>query len=166
MGGWMRRFLGRLLPAVALSTALLATSAFAAATVYEGKGVGKTRLGWNDRKAARAISSKYFVKKDTSYSYVVYHWYVGKRLSNKRYPVELYAKKDHRVYRFHVNSSAFVTSAGIKVGSTVEQLQDAYDNETGPRTSGTYKVFRIKHASSYTEFYCKGGKVNFIVIRR
>ncbi len=162
----MRGIVGKTILATAVVVALLATSASAAVTVYEGKGVGKTRLGWNDKKTAKAISSKYKMTKDTSYSYVVYHWYVGKRMSNKRYPIELYAKKNHKVYRYHVNSPSFVTARGIKVGSSVESLREAYDNESGPRTSGNYKVFRIKHSASYTEFYCKGGKVNFIVIRR
>lgn len=153
---------------VALS---VATVAVATLNIYVGRGVGSTRLGWNDHTAATKISSPYHKwVRDTRYSYTVYKWYVGPRMSSGKYPVVLLAKSDHRVFYYEINSSAYPTSAGVRVGSSMTTLRSKYPTASGPMTSGLYQVFTLKGSYNgwvtYTKFYCKNGKVVSIQVRR
>lgn len=149
---------------------LLSSMAFAAVTIQEGRGIARTRLGQDGDYIASKLSGVRRKVKDTRYSYVVWHWYVGKKMSNGRYPVELYAKRDEKVFRYQVNSAAFVTSKGVKVGVTEKYMRSRYSNEKGPYTSGRYRRYTIRHKIfsfyTYTDFYCRSGRVNYIIIRR
>lgn len=164
----------RFVVGLALTSALLVPAVALATTyIYLGKGVGKTYIGQNAHTAATILSPSYhFSKKDTSYSYTVYHWYVGKKMSNGRYPIELYARSDRRIYRFQINSSSYPTTKGVRVGSavTTSSLRAKYPSLKGPFVSGTYKRYYLRHTSytpdRYTEFYCRNGKVAFIVVRK
>ena len=148
---------------------LMASTALAVLYIYPGKGVGSARIRMNHREAAKRISSTYKTVRDTRYSYVVYRTYVGKKMSNGRYPIELYSKSDKRVFRFQVNSSRYPTSKGVKIGSAESTVKSKYP-KAKKYTSGQYTLYRLKHSiysfSTYTEFYCKGGKVRFIIVRR
>jgi hypothetical protein len=164
----------RLVAASTLVVALLVPAVALATTyIYLGKGVGKAYLGQNAHSAATILSPGYhFSKKDTNYSYTVYHWYVGKKMSNGRYPIELYARSDRRVYRFQINSSSYPTVKGVRVGSvgTATALRAKYPSIKGPYTSGTYKRYQLRHTSytpdRFTEFYCRNGKVAYIIVRK
>lgn len=135
-----------------------------------GRGVGTARIGHSYAKAAAAISSIHRTVKDTNYAYVVYRTNVGRKMSNGRYPVVLYSKSNKRVFRFQVNSIKFPTSKRVRVGSPETAVTAAYPSAKGPYTSGQYRRYTLKHTfysyATYTDFYCKGDKVSFMVVRR
>jgi hypothetical protein len=153
-----------------LATLLVATTAMAAPAIHVGKGVGGARLGQKYKTAAGKLSKTYKTVKDKNYSYVVYHTYVGKRMKNKRYPIELYSRSNRKVFRFQINSSGYKTAKGVKIGSKETAVKSKYPTAAGPFESGTYTRYRITHKvysyKTYTEFYCKSGKVAFIIVRR
>lgn len=148
----------------------MAAPALATTYIYEGRGVGSTRINQDGDYIAAKLSTYRRKTKDTRYSYLVWHWYVGRKMSNGRYPIELYARSNERVYRYQINSSTYPTTKGIKVGSYESALRSKYTNESGPYTSGLYRRYTIRHKYwtfyTYTDFYCRGGKVNYIIIRR
>jgi hypothetical protein len=153
-----------------MATMMFAGTALAVLYVYPGKGVGSARTGQTYANAAKRISSRYKTVRDRRYSYTVYRTYVGRRMSNGRYPIELYSKSNRRVFRFQINSGSYPTKKGIRVGSSQKSIKSKYSSAKGPYTSGTYKRYTIKHKiysyATYTDFYCRGGKVKFIVVRR
>lgn len=153
-----------------LGTLLVASVAFATTYIYVGRGVGTARIGSNDHWAASQLSGTHKYVRDTRYSYTVFHWYVGRRMANGKYPIELYSKSDHRVYRFQVNSGSYPTAKGIRVGSSVTAMRNAYPTAKGPSVSGQYVRYTMTHSvysfRTYTDFYCRGGKVAYVIVRR
>lgn len=156
---------------------LVASTAVAVIYTYCGKGVGSARIGHSYYYAAKKISSTYRTVRDTSYSYTVYRTYVGTKMSNGRYPVELYSKADKKVFRFQINSSRYPTRRGPKVGSSASYLKSKYPTARGPYTSGTYRRYTMKHSfdtfsfATYTDFYCKKNSsgvwtIRYIIVRR
>jgi len=161
--------------AVFLVVLLSATTALATIYTYCGKGVGSARIGDTYTHAARHISSTYKTVRDTSYSYTVYHTYVGGKMSNGRYPVELYSKSTRRVFRFQINSSRYPTRRGVKIGSSSSFMKSKYPTAKGPYTSGYYRRYTMKHSfysyATYTDFYCKKNSsgvwtIRYIIVRR
>ena len=153
--------------AVFVTTLLVASVALATVYIYEGKGVGSTRLGWNDHTAAARLSGYHKVVRDSRYSYTVYRWYVGRKMSNGKYPVELLSKADHRVFQFWVNSSSYPTYGQyVKVGSTESYLRRKYSTER--RYPGSvYTRYRIG-SRPFTDFYVRNStdRVAYIVVGR
>lgn len=153
-----------------LITLLVASAAIATVYIYVGKGVGSARIGQTYTYAAKKLSSTYKTVRDRNYSYTVYHTYVGSKMSNGRYPIEMYSKADRRVFRFQINSTRYPTTKGVRIGSTESYLKSKYPNAKGPYTSGQYRRYRLTHSfysfKTYTEFYCRSGKVAFIIVRR
>lgn len=169
-GSTMRTVTRAAVVAALLSALLVGGVAGAAVYTYEGRGVGATRIGWKDSTAAARLSKTKRCVRDGRYSYVVYHWYVGKKLSNGRYPIELYAKSNRKVFRFQVNSSSYPTSRGVRIGTKESTLRARYSTERGPYTSGPYRRYTISHRyysyTTYTDFYCRNGRVAYIIVRR
>jgi hypothetical protein len=166
----MKRCRAAVILAITAACLLSTSVAFATVTIHPGKGVGSARIGMTYTTAAKKLSRTYKTVRDKNYSYVVFHTYVGKVMKNRRYPVELYAKKNKRVFRFQVNSPSYKTAAGVGVGSAEETLQTAHPDASGPYTSGVYRRYTIKHKiysyTTYTDFYCKRGAVAMIIVRR
>lgn len=108
--------------------ALVAVStATGAAVVHEGKGPGRARLGQIDTKAAGYLGKHSALHRDPNYgSRVVYWMNFGKKLSDGRYPCEMLSNSAHRVFQFSFNSPSYVTSKGIKVGSSEAKLTAVY----------------------------------------
>lgn len=106
---------------------VFASNAPAAVVIHEGKGPGGARLGQIDTKAARYLGKHSVLHRDPNYgSRVVYWMNFGKKLSGGRYSCEMLSNSTHRVFQFSFNSSSYVTSKGIKVGSSEEKLTAAY----------------------------------------
>jgi len=117
------------------------------------------------------------VKVDDDYQgagYTVYEYFFGKKSATTgKYPVEMYSKKSTRhVFAFIINSSAFVTKNGTHVGTTEAALTSRYGSKIKKHTTPTYTYYRMSIRTGVplktqsTEFWCKSGKIKFIMIAR
>jgi hypothetical protein len=155
------------LTVVALAGALLVVPAAASATtrIYVNKGVGTARLGQLDTAAALRLGRVKAKKRDSSYAgRVVWVRYFGTK-SGGKYALELYSNKSHRVFAFVINRSNYVTSAGIHVGSSESALTSAYGSALSSFPGPVYNRYSLG-GSSGTDFYCRGGVVTKIMVRR
>lgn len=109
-------------------TLLAAPAAPAAVRIYEGKGVGKARLGMVDRTAMKYLGKHLAMQRDSAYANrVVYVTDFGRK-SGGRPALEMLSNASHRVFMFTCNSSVYVTANGVKVGSTESSLKSKYGN--------------------------------------
>jgi hypothetical protein len=155
-GAWMFA-LKRIAVVVGLATFLTLTAASLAqaqVTVLEGKGVGKARLGMTDTTAAKYLGKHQPIRKDTDYgSRVVYVIYFGTK-SGGRFPLEMLSKANHKVFMFTCNASKYVTSKGVKVGSTESALKAAYGSKLKRVAQSIYNRYTLG-THPYTRFWVK-----------
>ena len=157
-----RRFYALVAIALAAALVLPAVALAGSKTIYPSKGIGSARLGMGDKKAAKYIGKIVKSGKDNNYpGQTVYYFYFGKK-SGGKYAIEMYSNKKHIVFGFVVNSSAYATAKGVKIGSTEAKLKSAYPSVTLVGGS-TYTHYRLA-TNPCTDFYCKGGKVRIIQI--
>ncbi|MDZ4170199.1 MAG: hypothetical protein U1E26_11195 [Coriobacteriia bacterium] len=143
----------------------LATTAVAAVKIYEGKGVASARLGMRDSTAASKIGKVTKSYRDRSYAgRVVYRYCFGRKMKNGRYPLEMFSDKQRKVFQFSANTGSYVTTKGIKVGSTENALRKAYGSKLVKRDGSVYDRYTLGKAPA-TDFYVKGGKVSSIIVR-
>ena len=154
---------------VILALVLIAIGVASAATkliVHCNKGIGAATLGMSEAAAVKAIGSKPSKSgKDTEYEgRVVYFKMYGKKNANGEYPLELYSDTKRKVFMFAVNSSAYPTDAGIKVGSTETQLKQKYGKQLKSKAGRVYNHYWLGSKVG-TDFYVKKGKVTQIIVR-
>lgn len=141
---------------------LPATALAANRTIYTGKGVSGAKLGMKDSTAAKKIGK--VVKKGVDKNYpgqTVYVFYFGKK-SHGKYAVEMYSKKNHKVFAFVIRSSAYKTSKGIRVGSSEAALTAAYPTIVNQGGS-VYTRYHLG-GNPGTDFQVQNGKVKIIQI--
>lgn len=152
----------------ALATALamgVAATAPAAVTIVEGQGVGAARLGMRDKTAASKLGKVTKSGRDTSYAgRVVYRFCFGAKMSNGRYPLEMFSDKEHKVFTFAANSASYVTRKGIKVGSAESALTRAYGSSLRKYPGSVYTRYTIGSRPA-TDFYVRSKKVARIIVR-
>jgi hypothetical protein len=132
--------------------------AFALVRIRENWGVSNAKLGMTDSAAVRILGRPAKSGRDTSYArQIVYSYCWGKRLRNGKYPLQMYSRGNRLVFQFTVNSNAYVTAKGIKVGSSEASVKKAY---------GTALKRKKPIGSPYTT-YSLGGRTgtDFIVLR-
>jgi hypothetical protein len=167
--GTARRFL---LPAVvALALLWAPTASFAAITgrIVENVGIKTAKLGLLDSTDAHRIGGSYKRVKNTDYQGVgltVYEFYFGSRLANKKYPVEMYSKSNHRVYAFIIYTTKLVTKNGTHVGTAESTLKSRYGPKLKSLPTSVYTDYYMTSSTGRTDFWVKAGKVHHIVIAR
>lgn len=159
----MRRVRSIVAAAVLLTTLLAATPASATVYLYVTgstayRGVGGARLNMADNTAASRIGIPRYVSvyRDSNYAgRAVYIWKFGRKMTNGRYPVVMYAydNTSDNVFHFTVNSSAYKTPSGVGVGSTDTYVKSKYPSSVVSRGS-VYTIFRVRYGTSrpYTDF--------------
>jgi hypothetical protein len=160
----MRQRFGFLVMA-SLAALLLAAMAAGAVVIHEGKGPDRARLGQIDSAAARYLGKNTGLQRDPNYgSRVVYLISFGKKQGG-RYACELLSDSKHRVFQFSFNSPAYVTAAGIKVGSSESELTAAYGGMK--RTHTTKFNHYVWGKRPYTDFWVlnKTQRVYQIIVR-
>ena len=150
----------------AVVLALGASSALASVTIHENAGVGKARLGRTDKhdKAYLGKVTAYYV--DAAYSSPTYCYAFGKRLSYHRYALQMFSNSHHVVFEFACNTARYVTTKGVKVGSTKARLKSTYGSKLKRHAAGQYWRYTLGH-KPYTDFYVKKatGRVFEIIVR-
>ncbi|MHB8060257.1 MAG: hypothetical protein ACYDHO_05440 [Gaiellaceae bacterium] len=153
-----------LIASIAISLTLV--SAAAAVVIREGKGAGRARLGQTDSRAAGLLGRHGALQRDPNYGSRIVYWInFGKRMKDGRYPCEMASNAGHRVFQFSFNSSAYVTSKGIRVGSREEVLTARYARMKRIHTT------RFNHyvlgSRPFTDFWVLNatGRVYQIVVR-
>lgn len=147
----------------AVMTAFFASAAMATVTIYEGRGVAKARLGLTDKHNKPLLGKVLGSWKETYPTYTNYYYGFGKKLHTHVYALLMVAK-NHRTIEFVCLTRTYVTTKGIKVGSTKAQLVSKYKglkrHTSGPNWRYTY------HYKAYTDFYVRKstGKVVEIVV--
>lgn len=142
-----------------------ASTAAAAVTIYEGKGVAAARLGMRDSTAASKIGKVTKAYRDRSYAgQVVYRYCFGRKLPSGRYPLEMFSNKSRKVFQFTANNGTYVTTEAIKVGSTESALKKAYGDRLSKNPGSVYVRYTLGTAPA-TDFYVKSGKVTSIIVR-
>ena len=134
------------------------TPAFAASIPLKpGIGVGEARLGSRDSSAVNSLKRMLALRGsgvDNNYAgQRVYYYRFGARLKNGHYPLEMYAKRSHIVFMFDVYSSIFVTSSGIRVGSTESALRSSIGLDRKPRSTPTYLIYSTGGRTNHTDYY-------------
>jgi hypothetical protein len=167
----VKRLASRRAPiAVVLATVLALSSvapAFAATTIYvTGKyvtslGVGNARLMKARSTNISILGKRSYTGKDTSYAYTVYLDCWGAKLTSGRnkgkYPLHMWSKSKDGVFKtfqFTCYNANYVTTKGIKVGSTGTQLKSAYGSALKSRVTPTYVIYTLNSAYKWkTDFY-------------
>ncbi len=146
-------------------TSLAFVSTATAVVIHEGKGPGRARIGQIDTTAARYLGKHTALQRDPNYGSRVVYWMSFGKKSGGRYACELLSDSKHRVFQFSFNSSAYVTGAGIKVGSSESQLAAAY---AGMKRIHTPKFNHyVSGGPPYTDFWVlnKTQRVYQIIVR-
>lgn len=153
----------------------MTTVAYAAVYLYvtgaaSSRGVGRARLNMNDNTAASRIGIARTAGpvRDRNYrGRAVYIWSFGRRLSDGRYPVRMYAydNANDNVFHFTINSRSYKTPSGVCVGCSGSTVKSKYPSCSVIRGS-VYTIYRIKYSGGkpYTDFVVKSGKVHHINI--
>jgi hypothetical protein len=138
--------------------------------IVENVGIKRAKLNLHDTTDRRRLGWKYRRVVDRDYQgagYTVYEYYFGKKSSKThKYPVEMYAKSNHHVFTFIVNSPFLKTKNGTHVGTTEGALTSRYGAKLTQHTTPTYTYYTMGTSKGLTEFWCKSGKVHHIVIAR
>jgi hypothetical protein len=158
--------------ALALALALVcvfvlaaAVPAFAAVRIRENWGVSNAKLGMTDSAAIRVLGRPARSGRDTSYArQVVYYFYWGRRMSNGKYPLQMYSRGNRIVFTFICNSNAYATAKGIKVGSLEKTLTKAYGAALKRYRGSVYTRYALGGRTG-TDFYVRRGVVTQIVVR-
>ena len=153
-----------LLTAVVL--ALGASSALASVTIHENAGVGKARLGRKDDANTAYLGKVTAYYEDTAYSSPTYCYAFGKRLAYHRYALQMFSNSHHVVFEFACNTAKYVTTKGVKVGSTKARLKAKYGSKLKRHAAGQYWRYTLGN-KPYTDFYVKKktGRVFEIIVR-
>ena len=150
-----------------MATVLIFVSeGMAAVVIREGKGAGGALLGQIDTKAATFLGRHGSLQRDPNYGSRVVYWInFGTRIRDGRYPCEMASDAGHRVFQFSFNSAAYVTSRGVKVGSTEALLTAHYGRIT--RIHTTKFNHYIFGSRPFTDFWVlnKTQRVYQIVVR-
>ncbi len=166
----MKRFMTRGRVALVLAAVLVLSSvapAFATMTIYvTGKyatslGVGSARLNKARTTNISNLGRRSYTGKDTSYSYLVYLDCWGTKLTTGRnkgkYPLHMWSKKKDGIFKafqFTCYTGSYVTTKGIRVGSTGSALKAAYGSSLKSRTTPTYVIYTLNSAYRWrTDFY-------------
>lgn len=165
--------------AVFVSVLSVAAVAYAAVHIYAtgpagSRGVGGARLNANDHVAARKIGIARTAGpvRDANYAgRAVWIWSFGRKMSDGRYPVRMYAydNANDTVFHFTVNSPAYKTSNGVGVGSTASTVRSKMPVSQVIKGS-VYTIYRVKYRGGkpFTDFAVRRstGKVHQISIYR
>lgn len=148
----------------AVIVVLFASTALATMTIYEGKGVGKARLGLTDSHNKPLLGKVAASWKQTYKTYTVYCYGFGKKIGYHVYALVMVAKS-HKTNEFDCHTNYYVTTKGIKVGSTKTQLLAKYKGMKR-YAAGLYWRYTYGH-KPYTDFYVKKStnKVAVIILR-
>ncbi len=148
----------------------LAPAAHATVKVYEGKGVGSARLGRSVTynlsklgKPAKTVVDRQYRMADGSTRTVYIHSF-GKSMGGGRYPLIMYSNRAKTTFNLTVYSSGYVTTKGIRVGSTETALRTSYP--TAKRRRGAVYTRYVVGAGPATEFWVRSGKVYSVTVRR
>lgn len=168
----------RRVAAIAFVTALcIATVAYATVYIYAtgpagSRGVGGARLNMTDHTAANKIGITRTAgpTRDANYAgRAVWIWSFGRRMSDRRYPVRMYAydNSSDTVFHFTINSSAYKTSSGVGVGSSAAAVRAKLPVSQTIRGS-VYTIYRVKYRGGkpFSDFCVKRttGKVHHVDI--
>jgi hypothetical protein len=163
----------RLLLPVVVALALLwaPAASFAAITgrIVENVGIKTAKLGLLDSTDAHRIGGSYKRVKNTDYGgggKTVYEFYFGKKLANKKYPVEMYSKSNHKVFTFIINTTTLATKNGSRVGTSESALKSRYGSKLTSSVGPVYTDYYMGTRNGRTDFWVKAGKVHHIVISR
>ena len=167
---------------VAVATLLAAVMLLVAATpalgvirIYEmgtnpyKMGVGAARLKMDHATAQRKVGGTWTrILRDTNYrSQVVYYSGRYPKVSSTRYSLQVYSNRYKKVTSFWCNSSAFVTTKGVTVGTTERVLKTKYGTALRLKINGSvYRTYSIGSRTG-TDFIVQRstGKVKQIVVR-
>lgn len=146
----------------------LATPVPALATIriWEGLGIGSARLGYHDSTCIRSLGIR-VARSGRSTEYegqTVYYAYLGTRLSNGSYPLEIYSNASRHVFIFVVNGTGFATGRGVRVGTTEAALRRAYGASLR-RVPGSVYTKYVLGGRKGTDFYVRSGLVRQIMVR-
>lgn len=153
-----------LIASTAISLTLV--SAAAAVVIHEGKGASRARLGQTDSRAAGFLGRHGVSQRDPNYGSRIVYWIdFGKKMKDGRYPCEMASNAAHLVFQFSFNSPAYVTSKGVRVGSTEKVLTARYGQMK--RIHTTKFNHYVLGRRPFTDFWVlnKTGRVFQIVIR-
>lgn len=153
-----------LIALTAISLTLVSASA-AAVAIKEGRGAGRARLGQLDTKAAGYLGRHGASQRDPNYGSRIVYWINFGKKTNGRYPCEMASNAAHRVFQFSFNSSTYVTSKGVRVGSKEEALTARYGQMK--RIHTTKFNHYVLGKRPFTDFWVlnKTGRVFQIVVR-
>jgi hypothetical protein len=148
----------------AISLFLVSTAA--AVVIHEGRGAGRAQLGQTDSNAAKYLGPHGVLQRDPNYGSRIVYWIdFGKKLKDGRYPCEMASNAAHKVFQFSFNSSAYVTSKGVRVGTGEDVLTARYGQMKRIHTT------RFNHyvlgMRPFTDFWVlnQTGRVFQIVVR-
>lgn len=155
--------------AVQLAAPARMLSAATAITVYESRGVHRARLGQTDRTARSRVGLRCVRSgRDNNYAgQVVYYFYFGRRVGS-HYEVQMYSKRNRRVWLFAIYSTRLYTSKGVRVGTTESVLRRRYGSALHRRVSRTYTRYYLGRLRGVgTDFYVRRStrRVAFIYVR-
>jgi hypothetical protein len=161
---------------VALMVCLALTAGVAIGTpkiVETGKsrGIGTARVGMTASACVSRLGKPTASGKDTSYDYTVW-WYAWGKKKSGRYPLKMYAriiKSKRTTFQFDVNSSAYVSTKGVKVGSTEEKLTDTYGDDLHRTETSVYTYYTLPASVTggpKTDFIVKDAAVKMIFVRK
>ena len=163
------RVVTRLTVIIAATALTLAVAASALAStvvpVYLGVGIDGAHLGMRDVTAARHIEKfarltasgldRSFPKKR-----VVYAYGFGLRMRSGMFPLRMFANQRRTVFAFEVNTGAYRTLKGIRVGSSEIALVRAYGRALILKNLGASKSYTIKGGNrTLTQFWVRAGTV-------
>lgn len=145
---------------------LSASVALASVTIYENKGVAKARLGMKDSTAKQHLGPVLAEWTDNNYATPSYGYGFRTRLGYHHYALEMYGNSSHVVFEFACSAVFYVTTKGVKVGSTTTYLKSKYVTGLTRHPAGLY--WRYTYGKRpYTDFYVKKstGRVFEIIVR-
>lgn len=154
-----------LIASTAISLTLVSAAA-AAVVIHEGKGAGRARLGQTDSRAAGFLGRHGVSQRDPNYGSRIVYWIdFGKKMKDGRYPCEMASNAARLVFQFSFNSSAYVTSKGVRVGSKEKVLTARYGQMK--RIHTTKFNHYVLGRRPFTDFWVlnKTGRVFQIVVR-
>lgn len=157
----------------------IAAVAYAAVYIYvsgpaSSRGVGGARLNMSDNTAASRIGITRTVRplRDANYAgRAVWIWSFGRKMSDGRYPVRMYAydNSTDTVFHFTINSAAYKTSSGVGVGSSAATVRSKLAVSQTIRGS-VYTIYRVKYRGGkpFSDFHVKRstGKVHHVNVYR
>jgi hypothetical protein len=154
-----------LVMAVALSVGTGAVLAAGKLIIHVNKGIGKATLGMTQAAAIKTIGKASKTGKDSEYEgRVVYFAYYGKANAKGEYPLEVYSDTKKKVFLFEMNSPAYPTDAGIKIGSKEADLKKAYGKKLTCKKGRLYTNYTLGGKTG-TDFFVKKGLVTQILVR-